>query len=167
MKVFVIGLFTLFGLMGWYASPEPDMVWVQVLVYGLLMINTWFSVRLFFTLIDARDKRQRVMNVFITFAYAFLAWSIRDIQLFYFAWTALFGLASLKFVLLIGRFEHPRLLRRKLVADLFAVLMGLFIVAGLSYVPDLPWSWLGLILFGGACIYYLLLRPLYDTREQV
>ncbi len=167
MKSLTIGLLTLFGLAGWYASPEPNTVWVQALVYGLLMINTWFSVRLFFTLIDFRDKRQQAMNVFIALAYAFLAWSIRDIQLFYFAWTVLFGLASLKFVLLIGRFEYKRLLRRKLVADLLAVLMGLSIVAGSSYLPDMPWSWLGLIVFGGACVYYLLLRPLYDTREQV
>lgn len=167
MKVLTIWLFTLFGLIGWYASPEPTVVWVQAVLYGLLMIQTWFSIRLFFTLIDARDARQRAMNVVLVFSYALLAWSIRDIHLFYFAWILLFCFASLKFVLLIDRFKYRRLLRRKLIADLLGVAMGILMTAVLWFWSDQPWQWLGLVLFGGSCIYYLLLRPLYDTSERV
>lgn len=167
MNVLTTGLFTLFGLMGWILSPNPGAVWVQALVYGLLMVHTWFSVRFFFRLIDPNDRRQRAINGALVFAYALLAWSIRDMRLFYLVWAAFFCLTVFKYVLLVGRFEQPRPLRRKLVADLLGVAMGILMTAMLWFWPNQPWQWLGLVLFGGSCIYYLFLRPLYDTSERV
>lgn len=165
--VLVTGLFTFFGFLGWGWSPKPLAVLPEALLYGLLMVQTWLSLRLFFGLIDPKDKRQQAVNVLLAFAYACLAWSIWNPFWFYFVWTVYFYLTVLKYVLLVGRFDHRRLLRRKLVADVLGLGMGpLMLVLFLFSSVDV-WHWLGVVLFGGGCVYYVFLRPLYDAREQV
>ncbi len=165
--VLVTGLFTIFGLAGWFLSPQPSAAWTQAVLYGLLMVHTWFSVRLFFGLIDPKDARQQIINVVLVVAYAGLAWSMRSPLLFYFVWTSFFTLTVLKYVLLIGRFEYRRLLRRKLIADVSGIGLGILMVALLAFWPNQPWHNLAIILFGFSCVYYLFLCPLYDAREQV
>ncbi len=161
------GIFTLLGLIGWGLSPDPVAAWPEALMYGLLMVQTWVSLRLFFGLIDPKDKRQMALDAVITLAYAFLAWSIQNPYLFYFAWTVFFNLTVLKYVLLVGRFSHQRLLRRKLTANVLGVGLGILIITLFIMMPEQPWQYLGLVLFGGGCVHYLFLRPLYDAREQV
>jgi len=163
----VTGLFTLFGCIGWWWSPDPLAALPEALLYGLLMIQTWFSLRLFFRLIDPKDKGQQAVNVLLVLAYACLAWSIWNPFWFYFMWTVYFYLTVLKYVLLVGRFDYKRLLRRKLLADVLGMGIGPLMLVSFLFSSVDAWRWLGLALFGGACAYYIYVRPLYDTREQV
>jgi cytochrome c oxidase subunit IV len=170
-------IFTLFGILGFGFSPEKTAALPEAIMYALLMAQTWYSLPLFFRLIDPKDKRQQAMDIVIGFAYALLAWTIHSGLLFYFAWTLFFILTVLKYSLLVGRFSAQRLLRRKLVANVLGIAVGLFVpvvwllpvFAAHRYdiaMPH-PLRWVGVILFGGACGYYLWLRPLYDAREDV
>lgn len=170
-------VFTLFGVLGFGFAPDKSEALPEAIVYALLMVQTWYSLPLFFRLIDAKDKRQQAMDVVLGFAYALLAWTIHNGFLFYFAWTVFFILTVLKYSLLVGRFSAQRLLRRKLVANVLGIAMGIFVpmvwltplfVAN-RYDVAVPGSlrWIGVILFGGACVYYFWLRPLYDAREEV
>jgi hypothetical protein len=163
----VTGLFTLFGFIGWGRSPEPLAALPEALLYGLLMVQTWLSLRLFFGLINPKDKRQQAVNVLFVPAYACLAWSIWNPFWFYFVWTVYFYLTVLKYVLLVGRFDYKRLLRRKLIADVLGLGMGPLMLVLFLFLSVDAWHWLGVVLFGGACVYYIHFRPLYDTREQV
>ncbi|MCK9360978.1 hypothetical protein M0Q28_01990 [Patescibacteria group bacterium] len=163
----VTAAFTVFGAIGWFLSPDPAAAWPEALMYGLLMVQTWFSLPLFFSLSDPKDKRQMAVDALLAVAYAFLAWCIQNPYLFYFAWTVFFNLTLLKYVMLVGRFQHQRLLRRKLVANVLGTAMGILIVTLFVVMPEQPWQYLGLAIFGGACVHYLLIRPLYDAREHV
>lgn len=157
--VIITAVFSVFGLFGWYIAD-----WVIALplaiVYGLLMVQTYFSLRLFFQLIDPNDKRQQAIDILLALEYLLLALSMLDAFFFYYVWTGFFITTVMKYVLLVGSFPHPRLLRRKLVANVLGIAMGLF-VASLSWFFFSYHAWIGVILFGGACLYYLVLRPLY------
>ena len=170
-------VFTLFGVLGYGFAPDKSAILPEAILYALLMVQTWYSLPLFFSLIDPKDKRQQGMDVVLALAYAGLAWSIHGGILFYVAWTIFFTLTVLKYSLLVGRFSAQRLLRRKLVANVLGIGMGILVPTALL-LPALvnnsfqeegphPLRWLGVILFGGACVYYLWLRPLYDAREEV
>ena len=150
-------LFCAFGVVGWVMAPGAEPA--PLIMYALLMVQTWFSLPLFFRLIDPKLASQRFVDVSIGFAYAFLGYAVRDSVLFVFAWTVFFALTVLKYALLVGRFSEPVLLRRKLTANALGVGLGLLMSL------HVQGAWVGVALFGGACAYYLAFKPLYVTDK--
>jgi len=157
--VFFSGL----GLLGWYFAPDKTVSLPMAIMYALLMIQTWFSLPLFFRLIDQKDMRQRIIDPVIGVAYALLAYTIGNPILFTFAWAIFFTLTVLKYSMLVGTFSNTTLLRRKLMANILGVALGLAMPTFLGF--GLIGEWIGVILFAGACVQYLVLRPLYVTDK--
>jgi hypothetical protein len=152
-------LFCVFGLLGWYFASDRVAALPQILMYAMLMWQTWFSLPLFFRLIDQGIPGQQAIDLFIGCGYAFLAYAIPNQGLFAFAWTVFFTLTVLKYALLVGRFSQPVLLRRKLTANVLGIALGwsMPIFVGFGGIG----RWAGVILFGGACLYYFFINPLY------
>lgn len=157
-------LFCVFGLAGWWFAPDHIVALPGALMYLLLMLQTWYSLPLFFRLINPADQRQRLVDPVIGIAYAFLAFCIGNPILFTFAWTVFFTLTVLKYSMLVGTFSNTTLLRRKLFANVLGIALGLLMPTLLGYF-GLFGAWIGVILFAGACVQYLYLRPLYVTDK--
>ncbi|MEI7512237.1 MAG: hypothetical protein WCK01_02135 [Candidatus Uhrbacteria bacterium] len=160
----VTTVFIVFGLIGWWFSPD----WIQslplALMYAMLMLQTWCSLPLFFQLINENDIRQRLIDPMIGIAYGVLAFGIRDSFFFFFVWSVFFAMTVLKYSMLVGSFPNTTLLRRKLMANALGVSLGLLSLILVGY--DSRFAWIGTGLFAGACVQYLVVRPLY-VRDKV
>lgn len=157
--VLVTALFSVFGLIGLFGSSWNSFRFV---LFALLLVHTFFSVRCFSALIDPRDLRQNMVDVLLVIAYFLTGAFMNSGSLFYMGWIALFFLATLKYILLIGRLDHPKLLRRKLIADVGGLALGFFVF---SIWPNSE-SFVA-VLFCLASGYYLLFNPLYVPDEKV
>lgn len=152
------GLFSLFGLIG---VMNSDWNAFRVVLFIILMIHTFFSVRCFSALINPDDMRQVVIDVVLVFAY-FLTGVFITSPLFYIGWVILFSAATLKYILLIGRLNQPHLLRRKLIADVSGLMLGC--IALFTWASTEAFI---TVLFCFASGYYLLFNSLYVADEQV
>lgn len=160
-SLIITALFSVFGVIGWLYASDMEAL-PQAIVYALLMAQTYFSLGLFFQLIDPADRRQQAIDILLALEYAVLAWSMQDAFFFYYVWTIFFITTVMKYVLLLGTFRHLKLLRRKLIANVLGIAMGVFVLTmATAFIGTAFWPWIGVVLFGGACVYYLVLRPLY------
>ncbi len=158
-------VFAAFGVIGLLKDAQPADVPFMALL-ALLLAHTFLSVRCFSALIDPKDKRQMVIDVILAVCYLLLGLTIKTSE-FLVWWLVLFLFAALKYALLVGRLHYPVLLRRKLLADLAGLGLGLFgffvpfYVERYALAPYLSSEWLLVGLFGVGTIYYFFVRPLY------
>ncbi|HVM90672.1 MAG TPA: hypothetical protein VMU11_02135 [Verrucomicrobiae bacterium] len=122
-------------------------------MYALLLVHTFLSIRCFSQIIDPHDRQQQAVDLLLVVSYFALAQWQSGIP-FLSAWVVLFAFATLKYALLVGRSSHTRLLRRKLVADIGGLGLGMFTM----FSGSLP---LMFAVFAAASVYYLVLNPLY------
>lgn len=169
----VTALFAVFGWLGIRHLSAQNILQTHVIyqlaMYVLLLIHTFFSVQCFSKLIDPKDKQQIAIDALLVLAYFITGTSLWSSTWFWHAWLILFLFATLKYILLVGRLSQPRLLRRKLMADLGGVMLFFIHVFSVTYLParnvflmNLPW-----LLFAIASGYYLLFNPLYVPDEKV
>lgn len=173
-------LFAAFGIVGGMIEGSQRAVPSHVALFILLLVHTFFSVRCFSALIDPKDKRQMASDAALVACYFMLGLTIKASE-FLVWWIVLFIFASVKYALLVGRFQHPVLLRRKLVADILGVSYGLAFlnpepVVGMKNAWDVfryhyllhisiyDWLWVGA--FALATIYYFFVRPLYVPDKE-
>jgi hypothetical protein len=133
--------------------------------YGILLVNTFFSIRCFGSLRGCSEPRQRAVDVGLVGLYAGLAASFGDEQRFVAVATLLFAVATLKYALLLGR-GPVRLLARKLTLDAIGTIACvwtlLVILAG--YPTEASW---GLAIVNAAVnLYVLCIRPLYRQTDD-
>ena len=155
-------LFTCAGVFSFFVQHvwEEPLGILLVVLYGLLVIHTFFSVR-FFSALFKLDATQQVIDAILVALYLFLAFSMRDAVIFFLIGFGLFSIATLKYVLLLPHGLHRDALWRKIWIDLAgAAAWG----AGAGGV------WLGygeestfvlVVSFGIANIYLLIMRPVY------
>ncbi len=166
-------LFAVFGIIGLVTNY---FVQSHAILFALLLVHTFFSVRCFSALIDPKDKRQIAVDSLLVISYLGLALSIGT-EYYLLWWVVLFIFASLKYVLLIGRLHYPILLRRKLTADIGGIGFGFgmqymwvffgfhedyrFFFEGkwFGILTGFEWIWVGI--FAIATTYYFFVRPLY------
>lgn len=158
----VTSIFAGFGVIGWLIGNASVFA---IALYLLLLVHTYFSMDCFFRLIDPRDRKQQAVDALLVLCYLALALSFFDIRQFLFAWAVLFCVSAMKYALLIGTLHQPRLLRRKIIANVSALLLA--VVAALGSVlinPLVPM----LVLFASASGYYFFVNPLYaaDRKEK-
>lgn len=158
-------LFAAFGVAG---MLKDDLVWFPAftVLYALLLAHTFLSVRCFSALIDSTDKRQMVIDFVLVLSYLAVGLTMKTSE-FWVWWIVLFAFAAVKYALLVGRLHYPVLLRRKLLADLAGLGLGIYAFFSGFYVErfSLPvWlmsEWLMVALFALASAYYFFIRPLY------
>ncbi|MEK7473832.1 MAG: hypothetical protein AAB668_03880 [Patescibacteria group bacterium] len=173
----ITSIFSVAALIGFLfgpAHPYDPTPQVHLLgLYLLVLAHTFLSVRCFSAIIDPTDRRQWLIDAGLVVSYVGLAWNIKDATSFWLWWFGLFFLATIKYVLLIGRLHHKTLLRRKITADLLGMVFP-FVVTYLSIlsIKYIPWveqnrffsgpvEMGSLAVFALASAYYFFIRPLY------
>jgi hypothetical protein len=163
-RIRAIGATALFSLMGlvsflWFAPVNAFSV-PHAIFYLLLVSNTYFSVKCFAS-ITPPLLSQIIIDGVLIFIYAATAATIGWSLLFPLAVAVLFGVATIKYVLLLGTIRHERLLRRKVGIDLMGTLFALAIFSAAQFGYELAAAWLFACVFLLANIYLLLIKPMY------
>src|SRR3989344_3335545 len=151
--VLVCLLFAGIGLFGWFTTGFANAASVPLLVYyAVLLINTFFSIRIF-SAITPKNIIQTLFDGVVAIFYLALAFSFGSVTTFAAVSAGLFLLAVAKYVHLKILISSSALLRRKIVLNTLAALLSLFALtlALLGFSEATAWA-LGII-FALANIY--------------
>ena len=158
----VIG-FSLAGIIGFtFVAPDGTrIVWPEILFYALLVLNTFFSVRLFASIMP-EDRSQMLVDTVLVVCYIGLALSLGREWAFPFFALCIFVAAPIKYALVVGSVPYSQLLRKKLIIDLLGAALCAFALLGAVFLNyPLTTAWLFATIFALANIYVLVIRPLY------
>lgn len=100
-----------------------------IVFYAMLVWNTHFSIRLF-SRIQPRGGDQYAIDALLFVLYLLLAASFSSETRFIFWGLLLFVFATAKYALMLGRINHPKLLKRKLLADLSGTALAALTLGG-------------------------------------
>jgi glycosyltransferase involved in cell wall biosynthesis len=142
-----------------HASP------LLVVFYAVIVINTYYSIALFSRLVPDNDRKQNIVDAVLVATYAVLAFSFASPLAFTLAVTALFAVATLKYVLLMNILDHPMLLRRKIVIDSLGILLGLLASLGVFFGYKEASLLLLASIFFIANVILLFIKPMYRADE--
>jgi hypothetical protein len=142
-------------------APRSPVLAPHGVLYALILLNTFPSIRIFASIQDPRDAFQNGVDIALGFSYVALVLSLGRPWAFPAATVLMFSLATAKYMHLRGRTAHPRLVRRKTVVDILgAVGAGAAMVASAFWEPSLI-HWLWAAGFALAQVHIFLVRPLY------
>jgi hypothetical protein len=131
----------------------------HLIFYLILLLNTFFSIRFFFPLIE-RDWKQLLVDGLLIAQYILLVYAIGAPIFFPFLLLIFFTTATLKYALALPGL-HPFVLRRKIIIDLLGVLLSAATLGGvlIGYPLESTWGLVGVFALANA--YLLLIRPMY------
>ena len=158
--------FTAFGaFFTWLRVTDLAVSAPLLLFYAVLIVNTVFSVRHFDRVVP-RDHLQTVIDYTLIALYILLSAQLHNPKAFTLVATLLFGTATMKYVLLIGRVEWTKLLHRKIRVDIIATLACALALAGVlaGHATIATWTLATITLVGN--IYLLVIRPLYRIEPS-
>mgnify|MGYP003394456233 CR=1 FL=1 len=158
-------LFALAGVAGFMMSEKTPTTLPLAIFYATLTLNSYFSIKLFSSIVPPDDKKQWVVDGLLVVSYLALAWFISNPIFFFLAILFLFIIAAFKYTLLLGTISHPKLLKKKIFIDLCGVLMGAIAVtlAGFGFVIETAWA--VAIAFVLANVLLLFIRPMYKIID--
>lgn len=162
-------IFGVAGVIGWYfakSQVEDATLLIPLLVfYATLTINTYSSIKLFSSMIPVDDIVQECLDFVLVIIFLSLAYSLRNPTWFFLMTLFLFIVAPIKYICLLGRIPHPKLLKRKLYIELLGTLLVAGVVAGavLGYPKESAWTLA--IVFAIANVYWLLINPMYKIID--
>lgn len=155
-------LFTLAGTSSFFGKQvwETPLGILLAVIFALLVMHTFFSVRFFSALVKS-DSIQQVIDAILVALYLFLAFSMDDATTFFFVGFGLFSIATLKYIFLLKHVLYQKPLWRKIWIDLVgAVAWGMaFAGALLGFAGESAWALA--IAFFLANAYLLLINPMY------
>jgi hypothetical protein len=160
-------LFAASGMLGWLLFVRDWRTSLPLAVfYTTLVINTYFSIRLFSQITPADNYLQKTINIILGLLYLWLAFTFHSLPLFVGGATLLFAVAALKYILLRRQVRQPLLLQRKITVDgLGFFACGLMLAATFSnYTFGASWLWA--LTFVIANIWLLAIFPLYRLDNQ-
>lgn len=160
-SVLATAVFSLAGIVSalFYSVVSPFLL-PHVVIYALLVLNTYFSIR-FWSALQPQDSRQFFIDAVLVVAYLALAFSIGEPTYFAFAAFALFSLATFKYVLMRGRTSYEAVVERKTGIDALGALACAVLIIGMLLGYALEATWLFAIGFTLANVYLLLIKPMY------
>lgn len=160
-------LFLVVGLYGVPRVTDLRSALPLMIFYFALVFNTFFSVRLFGLVISPEDMFQQGIDLFIALFYLGLPFLFSNTLLFLYGVSVFFVVTAAKYAVLIDRVVHPKLLKKKLLANLLgAGGAGLSLGLALAGHSDLG-AWLYSIGFLVANVIFFTISPLYrlDSTE--
>lgn len=160
-SVLATTVFSLAGIVSllFYSVVSPFLL-PHLIIYALLVINTYFSIR-FWAALQPNDIRQFLIDAVLVVAYLALAFSMGEPVYFALAAFALFGLATFKYVLMRGRTSYEAIVERKTGIDALGALACAALIAGVLLGFELEATWLFAMGFTLANVYLLLIKPMY------
>lgn len=144
----------------YYWPLSPDSI-PLVLFYSTLVINTYFSIRLFSSIIPEDNLLQRYWDILLVVLYINVAFSLNYIIRFEIAVLLLFIAASAKYVFLLDVIPYPKLLKRKILIDVLGTAFTAMTVAGVVFFNAYISAWIFTFLFILANILFLMVKPMY------
>ncbi|MEK7156273.1 MAG: hypothetical protein AAB790_00490 [Patescibacteria group bacterium] len=159
--VFATSVFSLSGIVSllFYSVVGPFLL-PHVVIYAVLVINTYFSIR-FWSALQPQDSRQFLIDAILVLAYLALAFSMGEPTYFAFAAFTLFALATVKYVLMRGRTPYEATVERKTSIDALGAFACAVFILGVFLGYALEATWLFAIGFTLANIYLLRIKPMY------
>ncbi|MES2953760.1 MAG: glycosyltransferase [Patescibacteria group bacterium] len=160
-------LFFCGGVLAWSAA-DPTLRSVPLGVfYTLLVFNTFFSVRLFSRVISPTDPIQILVDLGLCFLYAGLVLSFTVPAFFLLITAFLFVVATAKYAFLLGKIDHPKLLKRKILVDLLGAFGALGTLIFFSIEKGALSLWIFAIGFAIANFLLFTVWPLYRLDTEV
>jgi hypothetical protein len=132
-----------------------------VIFYFILIVNTFFSIKLFSAITPDGVLSQAIMDIFLFFIYLALLISINSQLLFVFFTLLLFILAIMKYTLLLGIVDHPKLLKRKILIDLSGALGSALVLGGILFGDTILSTWIFTGGFAFANVLLFFVWPMY------
>ncbi len=156
------GLLMAYFILDWRRS------WPLFLFYLILLLNSYFSVRTFASITPRSDLLQQLFDILLGLCLALLPVNFNFTQNFVLVSTALFIIATLKYVFLVPLSGFSRLLHQKIRIDALGTMLCFLALVGVLWGYG-RWSvilWSLTFLF--ANIYVLYWRPHYslDLHQQ-
>ena len=155
-------LFTACGAgSAWRSVSDWSLSAPLVLFYALLVLNTFFSVRCFARVTPPGDRLQKLFDAVLVAIYVGLAASFTDAPRFAGWGSLLFAVATLKYVVLLGRVGSVMLLAKKIRVDVLGTIacvwaLGVMLI---GYAREASWALAGANAI--ANVYVLWVRPIY------
>lgn len=159
--------FSLFALSSWlFVVGDKLSALPLLLFYAALMVHTYFSVRLFSSLVPRENILQIFFDALLFLINTGMAFSFGNPLLFLFLNLLLFIVAPLKYSFLLGLVNQPKLLKRKIIVDLAGALAAALSLGGFlaGYEPQAAWGLA--IVFYLASIFLFFVRPLYALDKN-
>lgn len=134
-----------------------------LIFHGLLLINTFLSVRCFSAIIPPHNTTQNILDDILAGIYLAVPFALGNSLLFVFGITVLFIIATIKYIFLWNTLPHSRLLRRKLTVEAMGVVLCATTLMSiwLGYELMATSVWAGIFLI--ANIYLINISPLYQV----
>lgn len=153
--------FAIVGLIGLgFVSPVTPEVLPDGIFYIVLVVNTFFSVRLFSKIIPW-SMTQFLVDTVLILLYVGAAFAMGRPLLFPFLTLYMFMAAVFKYTVVLHGIPHNGLLKRKILIDLTGVVLC-GVCAGLAVAGyPVESAWFAAIAFSLANLYLLLIRPMY------
>jgi hypothetical protein len=154
-------IFSIAGIIALFAQKVGNAFLVpHVAFYAWLTINTYFSI-LFFAPITPPSITQSAIDVVLGLVYLALAFSIGYPVAFSFAALAIFTIAPLKYMHLVGKTPHDLTMRKKINIDLLGTMLCIFTVVLTVLGYELFAAWMLASVFVVANVYLLFVQPMY------
>jgi hypothetical protein len=164
----IITIFSIVALVSFFTHLSFLSVSLPLFIfYVLFLVNSFYSIRLFFGLIPPKIFHQGFIDGVLAIVYLILATNFHHPQVFAFflAFFFIFGTAKYIFLLPIVK-DHPRLLKRKMTANILGVLLGLGSLGMMLIGREMLGVWSIAIFFGIANIYMFFISPLYRLDSE-
>lgn len=159
----VTGFFVIMFFVGLFMTRPSQLSVQTTLFHALLLLNTYFSIQCFGKITPERAPWQRTVDLCLVLMYSLLPFAMRFPSLYILLMILLFGIASLKYTLLLGVIPDVKLLRRKIAIDLSGVFWNYLVFVagslGLLSVDLLLWIWV--VVFAVMNVYLLKIKPMY------
>ena len=140
--------------------PSSRVAWPLVVFHFFMLLNTFFSIRAFATLIPT-SAGQAAFDIALAACLVIAPLAFNHPVHFAFLVLLLFILATYKYILAIRLVGFSEMLYRKIVIDMLGVVSTFATVVGMWLGFVLPAAILGVVAFAAANVYVLWLKPLY------
>jgi hypothetical protein len=156
------GAFAIAGIAAFfYVAPNTRLVWPDAIFYGVIVLNTFFSIRLFARISPAQTY-QAVVDTTLVLCYVALALSLGTMWAFPFFALCIFIAAPLKYILMLGETPYDKLMKKKLLIELLGTALCAFALLGATILDyPLASAWALAIVFSLANVYLLIIHPMY------
>lgn len=159
--VVTLGFFLAAVLGIWWGINDWDQSLPLAVFYGVLLLNTFFSIRCFARITPAGQKVQDGIDVILVLLYIGLASSFNNSLRFVSLSLLLFIVATVKYILLMLATHHFALLKRKIFIDTLGTLACAFMLGALLYGYSTGALWIWSAAFIVANIHIFFIKPLY------
>ena len=160
--------FAIIGIIGWFFLATDWLYSLPLgIFYATLTLNTYFSIVLFSKIIPQNSKVQNLFDGLLVLSFIGLALGLGNVTFFIFFDLVLFVFATTKYAFMLNKTNHPKLMKRKILVDLFGVFGATFTIGNILLGYETNGVWLLTIAFVFVNIIIFSIWPLYklDTYD--